>query len=354
MITACSLTTILRCVTALLFCAVLGGLLLAKSFSATYKVMGDRHEPYRLCIVSRFRNSNYLLPQWIQYHVFAGVDHFFLLDDCSAPNARREHFLDQCVANHIATVFPPDESKCANEQHSINYLFQHSKESCHWTMVIDADEYVFPTNFGNANKSVLHFLSHFLNEASDYVDAIRMSAYTMSSNGLEKRPKGLVIDNYVKGFFNPSNGHVKTLIKSDRVAEWRFSHHPTKLTTPSLGDSILRVHLSPEEMILSGNCSTPSSPFFLKHFQALSFEDYLMDRGSRTKNSDGQDNPLRLATNPRTEWEKIGNATESPECKPPSEEFRRRISRLFPENFRVDIHNDSAPLALVVPSEESN
>jgi hypothetical protein len=219
-------------------------------------------------------------------------------------------------------------------------------------MVIDADEYVFPTNFGNENKSALHFLRHFLNEVSDYVDAIRMPAYTMSSNGLEKRPRGLVIDNYVKGFFNPSNGHIKTLIKSERVAEWSFSHHPTKLTTPSLREAILRVHLSPEEMVTTGNCSRPSSPFYLKHFQALSLEDYLLDRGSRSKNSDGQDNLLRLASSPKTEWERLGNVTEASECSTPSEVFRPQISRLFSDQFKANAHNDSAPLTLVVPRED--
>ena len=167
---------------------------------------------YDICIISRFKNCNYLLPQWIQYHVFAGVDHFFLVDDCSTSNDRREAFLFDCIDKGFCTITNASTSDCANERLHFKGMFSKYGTACLWVSVIDPDEYIFPTQF-NLDIS-LYFLRRMLQNTSEIL--FRMPWYVMTSNGYENRPRGLLIDNYISGEYT---NHIKTMIKSNYVRE---------------------------------------------------------------------------------------------------------------------------------------
>ena len=42
-----------------------------------------QREFYDICLLTRVKNVAYLLPQWFEFHIAFGVDHFFVVDDCS-------------------------------------------------------------------------------------------------------------------------------------------------------------------------------------------------------------------------------------------------------------------------------
>ena len=132
---------------------------------------------YNICIISRFKNSGYLLPQWIQFHALAGVNHFFLVDDCSSSDRKREHFLNDCSKKGYCTIETGSNS-CANEKKHLKMLFSKYGNQCLWTAVIDADEYIFPQQF-NPGDTSLFFLRNLLQNTSDII--FRMPWYILST-----------------------------------------------------------------------------------------------------------------------------------------------------------------------------
>ena len=142
----------------------------------------------------------------------------------------------------------------------------------------------------------------------------------LSTHGLERRSRRLIMDSYTYGEFNM---HIKTLIFAQMVVDWGFSHHPRQLIEPLLDivignetvnfDNFIRSHFARDfEMIVlkkrenesDMDCLIPQGPLFLRHFNMLSWNDFVSLRGSRAINSDGTLNHWR--DNPRAHWERGG------------------------------------------------
>jgi hypothetical protein len=309
-------------------------------------------EKYVVCVLSRFNNANYLIPQWIQYHVFAGVGHFFLVDDCSSSDSRREQFLTDCSKRGYCTIEIGSKTDCANEKIHFNFLFQKYGHECLWTTVIDADEYMFLYNF-NAGDNVLNFLPQFLQQ-NPSEGMIKMPWYVLGSNGYEQRPSGLLIDLYLSGNWDIQ---FKTLIMSEYVQEWKFSHKPTKLREDrqmnmSWVDKFRKnptdFRSTEDELNTTATCPRPVSMLYLKHYRPLSWEDFKSERAARNVTSSGVANIAKKQG--RQKWEQMSFYNRFKMCSIPSEPFRQQMSNLFSNAFKVNCWNDNAKLEFVVPT----
>ena len=196
-----------------------------------------------------------------------------------------------------------------NEGKLFNFLFQKSKPWCEWTAVIDADEYIFPSTDGDYERAIQKqpdsFLKSVLNEFIVY-PIVRMPWYIMSSHGYERRPHGLIAAKYIEGMFQKLL-KMKTIIRSRYVVSWTDSHHPLKFGwfSPSIEGKPLREYnrpflVQPNEMTLKKECLVPKSPLVIRHYRALSWEDFRSIRLNRTHTSFGGTNVW--AKNPRRKW----------------------------------------------------
>lgn len=59
----------------------------------------DRYKN-KICLLTRVKNVAYLLPQWLEYHIASGVDHFYIVNDCSDDNGNVRYYciLSFCIA----------------------------------------------------------------------------------------------------------------------------------------------------------------------------------------------------------------------------------------------------------------
>ena len=321
-------------------------------------IFNDRNESdqYQICAISRVKDSAYLVPQWLEYHITAGVDFFFIADDCSNDRGKTKFWIAfyvyfgyvqgfhyQNCSNHV-----PDENRVFSN------IFLFAKRKCKWIIVFDVDEYITPTTaFITKNQSSLPRGIHGMNCSFNIKDVMfgmesspvyRLPWYLMSTHGLKHRPSGLIVDSYTYGQFNP---HIKTLIQSNLVVEWGFSHHPRQLVQP-IGNIIIGneslyldhyvrdpfVHkadmivLRKKDNISSTDCQIPTGPLYLRHFNLLAWDDFVSIRGSRRVNSDGKPNFWIQNSLELWNW---GNMSET--CDSP------RISRCFIEKMSKKVRD---------------
>jgi hypothetical protein len=46
-------------------------------------LVGNQDHNHTLCVITRVRNRASYLSEWVDYHRLLGVDHFYVVDDCS-------------------------------------------------------------------------------------------------------------------------------------------------------------------------------------------------------------------------------------------------------------------------------
>lgn len=56
-----------------------------KSHHENSQTLRDSYKK-KICLLTRVKNVAYLLPQWIEFHIASGVDHFYIVNDCSSDN----------------------------------------------------------------------------------------------------------------------------------------------------------------------------------------------------------------------------------------------------------------------------
>ena len=213
-----------------------------------------------------------------------GVDRIIIADDCSTditPNVLQE-FADQKLITYLksqhlkylnCSAFNPDELS------HFRYLFHFARRKCDWVTIIDADEYIFPV----VEPKSVRFLPLMLTNQS----LIRMPWFIMSTHGKEVRTSGLIIERFTTGLINQ---HIKTFARTSIISDWRKSHYPVfKIKEMKFGEHPFAYKW---EMNMSVPCPLPRhSPIYLRHFQGLSWEEYLETRGSRNRTSANEDNP---------------------------------------------------------------
>ena len=90
-----------------------------------------------LAVVAIFRDEGPYLKEWLELHLKAGVDHFFLFDNGSVDNAR------EILSEYPSSVTVRDwdgRQPGAYQRAVIDYGFGYR-----WMMFIDIDEFVFPS-----------------------------------------------------------------------------------------------------------------------------------------------------------------------------------------------------------------
>jgi len=285
---------------------------------------------YGFCALTRVRNVAFMIPQWIEYHRIAGVDMFFISDDCSTDDHLGARSTRQILKKYAALGIIQyvrirrnllSKAACAmhkpDEDSHFRMLFGAARLRCKYIGVWDVDEYVTSTNmtfFGNLSAFMESAPACFYCGTPFYK---RIPWFVMGSEGLEANPdKRLLIENHQRGALYLN--HIKTFAESRAVDTWQFSlwphfterfmdHYDIDIT------QVESVNLLPGEfhagMDDNGRrCKVPASPVFLKHYIYMSWTEFQAGRGSTKRTSNNDVSPW--AANPRTKWLEGGNVTE--------------------------------------------
>lgn len=150
-----------------------------------------------------FRNEADYLQEWLEFHDRVGFEHFYLYDNRSVDDwyARiPKRLLD---ANRVTIVSVPlDKSQVLAFNHCVRAVRGRVK----WLALLDADEFLYPTQEG---ESLAGILSEF--SASP---AVAINWQMFGTNGHILRPQGGVLENY-KACAASGNQHVKIIVQPE-------------------------------------------------------------------------------------------------------------------------------------------
>lgn len=173
------------------------------------------------------------LPEWICWHLLAGVDRFLIYDNGSE-RLRPAEILAPFVDAGFVTVFP-------YPGHGIQFIIYtdallkagEDKWGARWFAFIDADEFLLPTH---RNHTLVEALQSFESEAG-----VAIHWRMFGSNGHVQRPPGLVIENYTRCALR-TDPHTKCIVDPRRVARCFnahfFTYAPGAKCVDTLGDPV--------------------------------------------------------------------------------------------------------------------
>lgn len=174
----------------------------------------DRPRPY-LSVCSMFLNGAPFLAEWLEFHILAGVERFFLYDHESTDDSR--DVLAPYVEDGIVVV--RDWPVYPGQHEAFQDCAERHRADSRWIAFIDLDEFLFsPT--GRPLPEVLR--------AFEPWPGVLVNRPVFGSSGHEVQPSGLVTENYVLRCNSTTRNRAgKTIADPRRLARCCGGHHWT-------------------------------------------------------------------------------------------------------------------------------
>ncbi|MCI8347592.1 MAG: glycosyltransferase family 92 protein [Bacilli bacterium] len=173
----------------------------------------------KLSFVAIVKNEEPYIIEWIEFHRLVGVNKFYIYDNESSDDLKK--LLNPYIENGIVVYqYVPGKN-----MQNIVYAdaIKKYKDESKYMGFIDIDEFVIPHEDNDLGDIVDDVLAK--KEGAAGV-AINWRIY--GSNGYEKPPKGLVIENYkfrAEDDFDV-NRHIKTICNPRKVVTFQNPHYP--------------------------------------------------------------------------------------------------------------------------------
>ncbi len=153
---------------------------------------------YDLAICSIMKNEAPYAKEWIDYHLLAGVDHFYLYDNESPDNLKEvlQPYVDAGIVTY--TFYP---GKC-RQLEAYNATVNRFKFQSRYIAFIDADELIFPQN----DKSIPEVVDEVLSDKSN-PGGLSANIFSFGSNYYDKA-------DYSRGVLDRFTRHNKNCIET--------------------------------------------------------------------------------------------------------------------------------------------
>jgi hypothetical protein len=168
---------------------------------------------YYLAVLTIFKNETDYLVEWLEYHLYVGVEHFFLYDNDSGDNPRP--LLDRYIRAQLVTyVFRGGIGVKIRVQNEALAAFGHES---FWFAIIDIDEFLVPMTA----KTIPDCLREFEGEGG-----VALHQLHYGSSNREQKTKGLVIERFRmrSKLTNAFNGFTKLVVRAECVQSMRIHH----------------------------------------------------------------------------------------------------------------------------------
>ena len=226
---------------------------------------------YDLAIVAILKNEGHYIKEWLDYHLLAGVDHFYLYDNESTDDYA-EIIAPYVEAGLVTSKFISGESAqfAAYDDAVLNYRFH-----CRYMAFVDLDEFIFP----KTNRSIAEVVDEILSRSN--ASGLAVNWQLFGSNGedkadysrgvLERFTRRAPID-WVVPIPNRDipggNAQVKTIADPRRIAFFTSAHFPIYYE----GNS----SVNERGEIVPSYCNEPvtADKIALNHYNAKSREEF--------------------------------------------------------------------------------
>ena len=132
---------------------------------------------YDLAVVTIMKNEAPYLKEWVDYHLLAGVNHFYLYDNQEDDEQKKilEPYISAGLVTHI-----PYPGK-ARQYEAYNDAVQNYRFFCRYMTFIDADEFVLPKD----NRSIVEVVDEIFTANPDAA-GLGVNIFTFGSNFQDK------------------------------------------------------------------------------------------------------------------------------------------------------------------------
>lgn len=127
---------------------------------------------YNLAVVSLVNDAADKITEWLDYHLVAGADHFYIYDNDGGDNLKE--ILKPYVDAEIVTYIP-----CAGANKKIlayNDAVEKFKFECRYMSFLDVDEFIFPRK----NQSILEVIDEILSDKEN-IGGIEFNRYNYTA-----------------------------------------------------------------------------------------------------------------------------------------------------------------------------
>jgi hypothetical protein len=169
---------------------------------------------YNLTGIYWIKNETRYIPEWIEFHLLQGFDHFIFYDNGSTDGLYEvmEPYIEKNlveIRNYPDPLYPPAKSGPDGSKNFwlMDYCIDEQKGKSKWIHFHAQDEFTYMLD----GSSLVDFLKNFEDIGGLSVDQI-----LFPHNGHIERPTGLQIENYVNGFVDPIY-RIKTFIMPDKT-----------------------------------------------------------------------------------------------------------------------------------------
>ena len=242
---------------------------------------------YDLAVVTIMKIDGPYVKEWLDYHLLAGVDHFYIYDNESVDEYR--DVIKPYVERGIVTSIPTDvwiAGVPAYNDSVKNFRFQ-----SRYIAFIDSDEFIFPKK----NRSIVEVLDNLFSNNPN-AGTVSVNWQCFGSNGQEKADytRG-VLERFTRrakdSWYSPPDGartewigniHVKNISNPRKINFFRSPHFPDCFAGVSTIDDNSKV-VSSSFIKLPITINT----LVLNHYYTKSHEEFLKRRpassGQRSK-----------------------------------------------------------------------
>ena len=169
---------------------------------------------YDLAVVAIMKDEEPYVKEWLDYHLLAGVDHFYIYDNDSTPEFKKilQPYID---ANIVTYTFFPGK---ARQYEAYNDAFKKFKFECRYMAIIDGDEFIFPKTKSTINEIIDEILAPNPNAV-----ALCPNWRFFGSNGQEKADYTRGVLDRFTARYKEVNRHVRTIANPRQI---KFSPNP--------------------------------------------------------------------------------------------------------------------------------
>ena len=133
--------------------------------------------PHDLAIAAILKDEGHYLKEWIDYHLAAGVDHFYLYDNDSTDN--QSEVVAPYVKAGLVDYIPMTGE--AMQFAACNDAIKRFKFQCRYMAFIDGDEFIYP----KTGQSIVEVVDEILSQ-DDKAAGLAIHWQVFGSNGQEK------------------------------------------------------------------------------------------------------------------------------------------------------------------------
>ena len=232
---------------------------------------------YDMAVVAIFKNEGKYLREWLDYHLLAGVEHFYLYNNDSSDDYAE--ILAPYVEKNLVTLidFPGN----AMQHPAYNDAVEKYRFDCRYMAFIDLDEFIFP----KTNRSIVEVVDEIL--AGDArAQALGISWHIFGSNGQEKADYSVGV---LERFTRRAPDKWENFMQLDSKNALRIGNMYVKLVANPRSLKVLQgphvgvhfgenytVNESGEKITDYSNENMSANKIALNHYNLKSWEEYLL------------------------------------------------------------------------------